>query len=122
VRDVPATTHAGVAAPDRLPDACRPVDEETAPTRRACRSTVVASRNPAVEEVEGLRERPGVVAPAAGDSLIAGSAGEAVRNAARHVAVVVADEVARAKARSDRVDAGVDPISADRHLPLRGAG
>ncbi len=122
VRDVPATAHAGVAALDRLPDAGRPVDEVTAPTRRACRSTVVASRHSAVEEVEGLSERPRVAAPAAGDALVAGPAGEAVRDAARHAAAVVADEVARARARSDRVDAGVEPIAADRHLPLRGAG
>ena len=41
------------------------------------------------------------------------------RGAARQAAAVVPDEVARAEARADRVDAGVEAVAAGHELPLR---
>ena len=60
--------------------------------------------------------------PVPADIVVAGAAGEAVVYAARHAAAVVPDEVAGARPGANRIDAGVEAVSADRHLPLDRAG
>src|SRR4029079_19534814 len=101
-------------------DTCRAVDEVTAAAGSSCQRTVVAAGDPAVEEVEGMRERSRVTAPRPCHGRVARAAVQAgrARDAAVHAAAVVTHEIPRAERAANRVDACVEAIAADRHLPL----
>src|SRR6185312_4665416 len=90
----------------------------------------VAAWDPAVEEIHRLDEGAPGAAPAAGHADVVVAAGQAVdacaRDAAGHAAAVVRREVAGVlalgRACADRVDAGLEAVTARHELPLDGAG
>src|SRR4029450_12570030 len=117
-----------LAGTDGLVDPRRAGHEVAAATRDPGCRTVVSARNSAVEDVDRQDEGLRVAGPVAADARVAGPAGETGgargRDASRHAAAVVADEVTAALTGPgpDWVDAGVEAVAADRHLPLRRAG